>query len=252
MLDNFSKLLTKALNYWLPYFPQFAEAIRAKISEYGVDFARGSYFIFGFYDDTVLESRRPGARPQYNSNLRNSNRIQESFYNGWKKHHGFKYQTLELPNGIAADVFGPRSFRRNDLLLLQESTLNDKIKNLQIGRNVQYKAYGDGIFPIQSHLIGKHTIIPGNIINDRLKSENDVMTKIRICNEWSYGFTGALFPLVKDKYFTKIRLSPNSAYWYFVATILRNCYVCLYGNISTSYFDLQPPSLDEYFSILNE
>ena len=84
-------------------------------------------------------------------------------------------------------------------------------------------------------------------MNARFSAENEVMTKIRIANEWSYGYTGTLFPLVKDKFFNKIRLSPNCAFWYFVATLLRNAYVCLYGNISTQYFKISPPDLEEYF-----
>ena len=247
ILTNFKSMLSDALTYWMPSFPQFAESIRAKIAEYGVKFDCGSYFVFGFYDDTVLECRRPGTGPLYNSQNRHSNRIQESFYNGWKKHHGFKYQTLELPNGMAADLFGPRSFRRNDLQLLDESQLNSRLKDLQTNQVIQYKAYGDGIFPIQSHLIGKHSIVEGNPLNETFRKENEVMTKIRISNEWSYGSTGNLFPLVKDKFFHKIRLSPNCAYWYFVATLLRNAYVCLYGNISTKYFNTSPPDLEEYF-----
>ena len=113
--------------------------------------------------------------------------------------------------------------------------MNERLKRLQEGKDVQYKAYGDGIFPIQSLMIGKHTIIEGHQRSERLRLENNVMTKIRISNEWSYGFTGILFPLVKDKFFNKIRLSPNCSYWYIVATILRNSYVCLYGNISTNF-----------------
>ena len=55
------KLVTEALPFWLPYFPSFSEAIRGKIEAYNVGFAPGYFYIFGFYDDTVIESRRPGA-----------------------------------------------------------------------------------------------------------------------------------------------------------------------------------------------
>lgn len=33
---------------------------------------------------------------------------------------------------------------------------------------------------------------------------------------------------------------------YLVATILYNTRVCLYGSVATSYFEVQPPSLEEY------
>ena len=254
IIQNFGRLVSDSLKPWIVHFPVFAEAIRVKLVEASdgeISFLPNSYLIFGFYDDTVLECCRPGAGPRYNSGQRNSNDIQRAFYNGWKKHHGFKYQTLELPNGMCADLFGPRSFRRNDIDILQESQLNTKLRNLQVGHAKQYKAYGDGIFPIQSHLIGKHIITEDGPNMDRFKLENRMMTKMRISNEWSYGFTGRLFPLVKDRYVNKIRLSPNCAYWYIVATILRNLYVCLYGNISCSYFNLKPPDIYEYFRMFN-
>lgn len=61
-----------------------------------------------FIDCTVIATTRPGAGPT-ESGARKNNYIQMAFYNGWKKHHGFKYQTLELPNGLAAHMFGSLS-----------------------------------------------------------------------------------------------------------------------------------------------
>ena len=120
-----------------------------------IHYAPGTFRVFGFHDDTVIATCRPGGGPAPDGG-RHDNFIQMAFYNGWKKHHGVKYQTLELPNCLVADMFGPRSFRRSDLELLGESDLNNRLAAVQQGQPQQYASYGDGIFPINSHTIGKH------------------------------------------------------------------------------------------------
>jgi hypothetical protein len=54
---------------------------------------------------------------------RNSQLLQEAFYGGYKKHHGIKFQSVELPNGMCADLFGPKSYRDSDVDLLTASGL---------------------------------------------------------------------------------------------------------------------------------
>ena len=49
---------------------------------------------FGFVDGTV----RPICRPEENQRI---------LYNGHKRVHGLKYQSVALPNGIIANVYGP-------------------------------------------------------------------------------------------------------------------------------------------------
>lgn len=102
VLDNHSHLLTDNLHFWAPYFPGFAEAIRSKLAEKcGVHFPEGSFRVAAFHDCTVIASCRPGGGPVGPGvdAERVDNFIQMAFYSGWKKHHGFKYLTLEAPNG---------------------------------------------------------------------------------------------------------------------------------------------------------
>ena len=35
--------------------------------------------------------------------------------------------------------------------------------------------------------------------------------------------------------------------YYFIATLLRNAHTCLYGGITSTYFNCQPPTLEDYF-----
>lgn len=49
---------------------------------------------FGFVDGTVKAISRPG-------------QMQRTVYNGHKRVHALKYQSLALPNGLIANLFGP-------------------------------------------------------------------------------------------------------------------------------------------------
>ena len=49
---------------------------------------------FGFIDGTVPPISRPG----------NGQRI---VYNGHKRVHGLKFQSISLPNGLIGNIFGP-------------------------------------------------------------------------------------------------------------------------------------------------
>jgi hypothetical protein len=162
MLDNFTHLLTDNLAFWVPYFSNFAECIADKLAEFDIHYDVDSFKVFGFHDDTVLATCRPGSGPAVDGG-RHDNFIQMAFYNGWKKHHGIKYQTVELPNGMCADMFGPCSFRHNDLELLAASNLNDRLRDVQVGRPRQYVSYGDGIFPINTHTVGTLMSIISNL-----------------------------------------------------------------------------------------
>lgn len=166
-----------------------------------------------------------------------------AFYNGWKKHHGHKYQSVELPNGMTADMYGPVSFWHNDLEVFRDSQLNERLAALQDGDELQYASYGDGIFPIKSHTIGKHV---GDTTPQRY--ENRI---IRIANEWNYGVTAILYPFVKFKAAQKIRQNKFCTRFYFVATLLRYAHMCLYEGLTSSYFYCPTPSLEDYFQVNN-
>jgi len=132
VLNNFKQLLTDNLSYWVDFFPYFAECISKRLADScDIHYPAGSFRVFGFHDDTVIATCRPASGPTPNGE-RHDNYIQMAFYNGWKRHHGYKYQTLELPNGMCADMYGPTSFRHNDLELLRDSNLNGKLADIQV------------------------------------------------------------------------------------------------------------------------
>ena len=71
------------------------------------------------------------------------------------------------------------------------------------------------------------------------------MSSVRISVEWGYSGVTQQFAFLQHKENLKIGLQPV-AQFYVVATVLANCFSCLYGNQVSTYFESSPPSLDEY------
>ena len=65
---------------------------------------------WGFIDGTV----RPLCKPDENQRI---------LYNGHKRLHGIKFQSVVAPNGLIASVFGPVEGRRHDSGMLVDSGL---------------------------------------------------------------------------------------------------------------------------------
>jgi hypothetical protein len=189
---------------------------------------RGSFRVSLFIDCTVIATVRPGGGPIEGGvgAPRCSNYIQMTFYNGWKKHHGIKFQSLETCTGICASLFGPRAFKRSDLMLLNDSDVLRKMRDLQVHKpaNAQRCVYGDGIYPADAHILSRGSNI------------TDGMASIRIANEWDYGITANLFPFIKWRAAQKLRLHHDIPQYYFVATLFRNFNCIFYGGVSYSYF----------------
>jgi hypothetical protein len=167
IIGHYAWLIRDNFDYWKKYFPSFAEAISAKITEKsdgGIIFPGKSYRVAMFHDCTVTITCRPGGGPAEDgiNAARFNGLLQQSFYNGWKHTHGVKYLSVEAPNGMCIDLYGPDSFRASDLDLMHASDLNLRLRVAQEDQpdDQQYKSYGDGIFPMLTHCIGKCFLQP--------------------------------------------------------------------------------------------
>ena len=120
---------------------------------------------FGFVDGTV----RPISRPGENQRL---------LYNGHKRVHALKFQTLVIPNGIIANLFGPFEGRRHDEGMLDESGLLTSLPaHFRTPAGHQLCIYGDPAYPPEAttHL---------SIKRGRLCSINDLrQDSIQQCHE---------------------------------------------------------------------
>ena len=121
MVDNWAYLLQDHLDFWKSYLPQMAELIRCKLEKEGCYFAPGTFRVCSFIDNTMNATCRPAGGPTADGRdaPRYDPLIQQAWYNGWKKLHGLKWQTLDLPNGMNMHVWGPVSLRHNDIWTLE-------------------------------------------------------------------------------------------------------------------------------------
>ena len=236
MTEKAAELLFGRLPWWSGYFQQFSEAIRRKIrNQCGIEYSRN---IVGFIDCTINVIERVGAGPD-NRLSENANDEQRSYYSGYKKIHGLKFQSLDSPFGMTMDLRGPVSARRNDLYVFRISGITDRLRQISeeagLPEEEFFSIYGDAIYPATNCVVRRI----GESVTDR------ALSRVRIAVEWDYGATKALFPYLDYKKNMALKHT-NTSLLYLVATLFRNCHVACYGSNSSTYFGLTPPSLEEY------
>lgn len=184
---------------------------------------------FGFIDGVL----KPIARPVYN---------QRDVYNGKDRIHGLKYQAVTMPNGMIGNLYGPIEGRLHDSTLLRESGILDQIAPFTTENGDSLVIYGDKAYPIGNNLI---TPYRGVGLEHAERYFNLLMNSGRISVEWGFSKVGTLFSFTNYAPNLKLYLQPVALY-YRTAAILTNCHNCLYGSQTSRYFDLEPPSLEEY------
>jgi len=104
--------------------------------------------------------------------------------------------------------------------------------------------YGDPAYPLRVHLQGpyKHAVL-----TPLQEAFNTSMSGVRESVEWLFRDIVEYFKFIDFKKNLKIQLSSVGKY-YIVCAIFRNALTCLYGNYTSTFFDLEPPTLQEYFS----
>ncbi len=217
------------------FLQESTDAIAAKLSEVtenGLVYEQEPE-ICGFIDCNCLETTRVGGGPRTDGPQaeRFNILVQRAFYNGWKSVHGLKHQTFDTAHGLTVDICGPTSLRRNDLKLLGDSDLNNRLRAV----NLHHKrtAFGDSIYVFLSNI---RTYWPFG-----REHENRAMKKLRVSIEWNYMSTAMLFQLLQSWQKLRILDGENVRRLYIIGTILRNCHVILYGCQTSSYFNLVMP-----------
>ena len=73
------------------------------------------------------------------------------------------------------------------------------------------------------------------------------MSEVTVCVEWIFGDIINYFKFLDFKKNLKIGLSAVGK-MYIVCALLHNARCCLYGNIRSTYFDCEPPVIENYFT----
>ena len=176
--NRWHHLLTSFNQNWLA--PQQLEVFCEKNHEKGSPLEN----CWGFIDGTV----RPISRPSTNQRI---------VYNGHKRVHALKFQSVLAPNGLIGNLYGPIEGKRHDAGMLRESNLLNDLRLHSFDRNNSPLClYGDPAYPLNIHLIGPFKGI--NLTNAQ-KQFNSDMSSVRVAVEWGFGKVTELFKFVDFK-----------------------------------------------------
>ena len=201
---------------------ELAQAVEAKCSLENV---------FGFVDGTC----RRICRPQRNQRI---------WYSGHKRRHVMKFQSVMFSCGIIGHLFGPYEGRRHDDTMLYASGLVQQMRqHIQYnGVEPDFTLFGDKGYPPEPEVL---TPFRGNNLTAYELGCNQEMSRARICVEWGFAGVAAQFQLLNMWRRLRLNLVPIGQY-YVVSALLFNCMACLYGNQTSKFFNVQPPTLAEY------
>ena len=192
---------------------------------------------FGFLDGTVHKTTRPQPNRRERG-VRNLNNVQRACYNGHKRHHGLKFQSIVLPDGLVAQMFGPVEGRRHDSTLLKFSKLDEKMAMLPPGSYI----YGDQAYQVRPWLLSPFR---GPNKPPYMRRWNRCMRTVRISVEHGFKIITSLFAHLKYVPAQQIFKTPVEKH-YLVCTALANMHNCLYRNQVSQHFNLAPPTLEKY------
>ena len=167
MYENWHHLLENFNQPWLS--PRNLEQFCNVIHEKGAALDN----CWGFVDGTVRPISRPG-------------RNQRAVYNGHKKVHALKFQSIAAPNGLIANLYGPVEGRRHDSAMLAQSQIYPQLQQHLCRYN----------WTISLHLWGSCLSFKAStsghpfrnaILTQQQKQYNTSMSQVRTSVEWLFG-----------------------------------------------------------------
>ena len=103
--------------------------------------------------------------------------------------------------------------------------------------------YGDPAYPHRVQIQGPFRY---GVLTPQMEQYNKEMSAVRSSVEWLFGDVINSFKFNDFKKDLKLFLSSVGKI-YAVSVLLHNAMTCLYGNMTSEFFDLRPPTLDTYF-----
>jgi hypothetical protein len=248
MNENWGYLLRDHFEFWGDYLEESRDAIKAKmLSQYGYNVDEDldeDFLVALFIDCTIIPSCRTGGGPMAPGVFaaRYPYLVQEAFYNGWKKCHGIKKQSIGMANGMAFQVSKGYSCRRHDLHLLVESDINDRLVELTSERPPEehFSCYGDSAYPHQYRTTC-------NRDGDEYTELNKAMNGCRESIEWMYRDLTQYWRIIGKKHtfqlLTGFERADNIIDLCFT---LNNAWNCMNHNETSQWFQCPPPSFEAY------
>ena len=131
-------------------------------------------------------------------------------------------------------MFGPLKGKRHDCALLRLSNLLPKLNQYAFDTNGNALCvYGDPAYPLRVHL----QCPIANPTTAQEMASNKSMSQVRISVKWLFGDIANWWAFIDFKKNLK----------HLTCALLTNARTCLYGNMISQYFNIEPPNLEEYF-----
>ena len=105
--------------------------------------------------------------------------------------------------------------------------------------------FGDPAYPLRVNLQAPFRNADG--LTAQMEAFNSAMSAVRCSVEWLFGDITNYFKFLDFKKNLKIQLS-SVGKMYIVRALLRNALTCVYGNTTSDFFSLEPPSIFDYFN----
>ena len=135
--------------------------------------------------------------------------------------------------------------KRHDAAILADSDLLTALEQYAVSSTGQAMCiYGDPAYPLRVNLMAPFR---GAALRAQMEAFNKSMSNVRTSVEWLFLDIVEYFMFKDFKKNLKIGLSAIGKL-YVACALLRNALTCLYGNSTSSYFMLDPPTLEEYFA----
>ena len=133
--NNFGHVMQNLNNFLHPPdLRRYAEAIEKK--------GAPLHNCWGFIDDTAKLIARPS-------------QDQRIMFSGHKRVHALKFQSVQLPNGIIAHMYGPIEGQRRDSGILTESGILTQLENFIDENGEPFYLFGDAGYPLRPQLLCK-------------------------------------------------------------------------------------------------
>ena len=171
------------------------------------------------------------------------------YITGKRAYHGLKYLSVSMPDGLQSFCLGPWEGCRHDCGILRLSNAMQILEDhfSHVSGSPSISLFGDMAFPSANN-----TIIPPwrewQLSDDPGRiAFNKIHKAVRVTVEWSFNKPLTLFALLTRTRTQQLLRSPV-ALQYKVSVLLSNAHTCLYGNQTSTYFNMMPISIFEYFS----
>ena len=175
--------------------------------------------------------------------------VQNLFYNRHKRRHIMNWLGFAFPDGMMA-LDGPFPGYFTDSMSWTASTAG-RIIGMEMNRRVRdgmprlfFRA--DKIFNDGANVRAMWSRRRGDL-QPWMIEENAIASSGRACVELNFGVNTQRSKFIRTPFTQKARESPLTKQ-YVLATLMTNCKTCMAGNVTTSMFGLEPPTLQSYLS----